>query len=67
MDLRGVDEVELVPHAGVELLFTPKEEVGLIGIIVRDEGPGSAVDQVRRLLRHERTLAGVDLAGDEAG
>ena len=42
-------------------------EVGLIGIIVRDEGPDSAVDQVRRLLRHERTLAGVDLAGDEAG
>ena len=42
-------------------------EVGLIGIIVRDAGPDSAVDQVRRLLRHEHTLAGVDLAGDEAG
>jgi len=41
-------------------------EVGLIGIIVRDAGPDSAVDQVRRLLRHERALAGVDLAGDEA-
>ena len=42
-------------------------EVGLIGIIVRDEGPDSAVDQARRLLRHQRKLAGVDLAGDEAG
>jgi adenosine deaminase len=41
--------------------------VGLIGIIVRDEGPDSAVDQARRLLRHKGTLAGVDLAGDEAG
>ena len=28
-------------------------EVGLIGIVVRDEGPDSAVDQVRRLLRHQ--------------
>jgi adenosine deaminase len=42
-------------------------EVGLIGIIVRDEGPDSAVGQARRLLRHQRKLAGVDLAGDEAG
>jgi adenosine deaminase len=42
-------------------------EVGLIGIIVRDEGPDSAVDQARRLLRHESALDGVDLAGDEAG
>jgi adenosine deaminase len=42
-------------------------EVGLIGIIVRDEGPDSAVDQARLLLRHKGALAGVDLAGDEAG
>ena len=42
-------------------------EVGLIGIIVRDEGPDSAVAQVRRLLRHKSALVGVDLAGDEAG
>jgi adenosine deaminase len=42
-------------------------EVALIGIIVRDEGPDSAVDQARRLLRHKGALAGVDLAGDEAG
>jgi adenosine deaminase len=42
-------------------------EVGLIGIIVRDEGPDSAVEEVRRLLRHKGALAGVDLAGDEAG
>src|ERR1700742_4069029 len=28
-------------------------EVGLIGIIVRDEGPDSAAAQVRRLLRHQ--------------
>lgn len=42
-------------------------EVGLIGIIVRDEGPDSAVVQMRRLLRHKSALAGVDLAGDEAG
>ena len=42
-------------------------EVGLIGIIVRDEGPGSAMAQARRLVRHKGTLAGVDIAGDEAG
>jgi len=42
-------------------------EVGLIGIVVRDEGPDSAVAQVRRLLRHKGALAGVDLAGNEAG
>ena len=42
-------------------------EVGLIGIVVRDEGPDSAVAQVRRLLRHQDALVGVDLAGDEAG
>jgi adenosine deaminase len=42
-------------------------EVGLIGIIVRDEGPDSAAAQVRRLLRHKSALVGVDLAGDEAG
>ena len=42
-------------------------EVGLIGIVVRDDGPDSAVAQVRRLLRHRSALVGVDLAGDEAG
>jgi adenosine deaminase len=42
-------------------------EVGLIGIIVRDEGPDSALVQVRRLLRHMDALAAVDLAGNEAG
>src|SRR5580700_2824105 len=42
-------------------------EVGLIGIVVRDEGPDSAVTQVRRLLRHQSELVGADLAGDEAG
>ena len=42
-------------------------EAGLIGIIVRDEGPESAAAQVRRLLRHKSALVGVDLAGDEAG
>jgi adenosine deaminase len=42
-------------------------EVGLIGIIVRDEGPDSALVQVRRLLRHRDALVGVDLAGNEAG
>jgi adenosine deaminase len=42
-------------------------EAGLIGIILRDEGPDSAMTQMRRLLRHRGALAGVDLAGDEAG
>jgi adenosine deaminase len=42
-------------------------EVGLIGIVVRDEGPDSALSQVRRMLRHTGALVGVDLAGDEAG
>jgi adenosine deaminase len=42
-------------------------EVSLIGIVVRDEGPHSAVAQVRRLLRHRSALVGADLAGDEAG
>ena len=34
---------------------------------MRDEGPDSAVDQARRLLRHQRALVGIDLAGNEAG
>jgi adenosine deaminase len=42
-------------------------EVGLIGIVVRDEGADSAVAQVSRLLRHQNALVGADLAGDEAG
>jgi len=42
-------------------------EVGLIGIVVRDEGPDSAVAQIGRLLRHQGALVGADLAGDEAG
>jgi adenosine deaminase len=42
-------------------------EVGLIGIVIRDEGPDSALSQVRRMLRHKDALVGVDLAGDEAG
>ncbi|MBB3666093.1 MULTISPECIES: adenosine deaminase [Prauserella salsuginis group] len=42
-------------------------DVGLIGIVVRDEGPDSAGRQMRRLLRHADRLVGVDLAGDEAG
>jgi len=42
-------------------------EVGLIGIVVRDEGPDSAMAQIRRLLRHRNALVGADLAGDEAG
>ncbi|MCL2582586.1 MAG: adenosine deaminase family protein [Streptosporangiales bacterium] len=42
-------------------------DVDLIGIIVRDQGPDSALVQARRLLRHADVLAGADLAGDEAG
>jgi adenosine deaminase len=42
-------------------------EVGLIGIVVRDEGPDSAMTQIRRLVRHQSALVGADLAGDEAG
>ncbi|GAA1192896.1 adenosine deaminase [Prauserella alba] len=42
-------------------------DVGLIGIVVRDEGPRSGERQLRRLLRHADRLVGVDLAGDEAG
>jgi adenosine deaminase len=42
-------------------------EVGLIGIVVRDEGPDSAMTQIRRLVRHQSALIGADLAGDEAG
>ena len=42
-------------------------EVGLIGIVVRDKGPDSAVTQIQRLLRHKSAVVGVDLAGDEAG
>ena len=63
--LDGDDVIEAVSDAafGTGLPI----EVGLIGIVVRDAGPDSAVDQVRRLLRHQSTLAGVDLAGDEAG
>jgi adenosine deaminase len=42
-------------------------EVGLIGIILRDEGPDSAVTQMDLLVRHAASLVGVDLAGNEAG
>ncbi|MBB3050960.1 adenosine deaminase [Prauserella isguenensis] len=42
-------------------------DVGLIGIVVRDEGPESAERQMRRILRRADRLVGVDLAGDEAG
>ena len=63
--LAASDVIEAVSDA-VSSAAAPTE-VGLIGIIVRDEGPDSAVAQVRRLLRHKSALAGVDLAGDEAG
>ncbi|OLT46676.1 adenosine deaminase [Saccharomonospora sp. CUA-673] len=42
-------------------------DVGLIGIVVRDEGPDAADHQMAALLRHTDRLVGVDLAGDEAG
>ena len=64
----GLDADDVIEAVGDAAAGTGRPiEVGLIGIIVRDEGPDSAVDQARRLVRHERTLAGVDLAGDEAG
>jgi adenosine deaminase len=64
----GLDADDVIEAVGDAAAGTGRPiEVGLIGIIVRDEGPDSAVDQARRLLRHESTLAGVDLAGDEAG
>ena len=64
----GLDADDVIEAVGAAAAGTGRPiEVGLIGIIVRDEGPDSAVDQARRLVRHERTLAGVDLAGDEAG
>lgn len=59
------DVIEAVSDA-VSSAAVPTE-VGLIGIIVRDEEPDSAVTQVRRLLRHKSALVGVDIAGDEAG
>jgi adenosine deaminase len=64
-DLDADDVIEAVSDA-VSSAALPIE-VGLIGIIVRDEGPDSAALQVRRLLRHKSALVGVDLAGDEAG
>jgi adenosine deaminase len=42
-------------------------DVALIGIILRNEGPASAVGQMAQLTRHDDVLVGVDLAGDEAG
>ena len=42
-------------------------DVGLIGIVLRNEGPDSAVAQMAQLIRHEDALIAVDLAGDEAG
>jgi adenosine deaminase len=59
------DVIEAVSDAAFSAALPA--EVGLIGIIVRDEGPDSAAAQVRRLLRHKSALVGVDLAGDEAG
>src|SRR6185437_5337117 len=45
------DVIEAVSHAGSGAGLP--SEVGLIGSIVRDEGPDAAAAQVRRLLRHE--------------
>ena len=66
--MTGLDADEVIDAvAGAASGTGLPAEVGLIGIVVRDEGPDSAVSQVRRLLRHKSTLAGIDLAGDEAG
>lgn len=64
----GVDADDVIDAIGDAAASTGLPvEVGLIGIIVRDEGPDSALVQARRLLRHQDVLAGADLAGDEAG
>lgn len=67
-NMAGVDADEVIDAVGDAVAkATPPVEVGLIGIILRDEGPDAALHQARRLLRHADVLAGVDLAGDEAG
>lgn len=67
------DVTDLDPDAVIETVAgaatsnTLPIEVGLIGIVVRDQGPESAVAQMDRLIRHASRFVGVDLAGDEAG
>jgi adenosine deaminase len=41
--------------------------VGLIGILLRDLGPDSALPHLESILRHSTAFRGVDLAGNEAG
>lgn len=66
--MAGVDADDVIDAVGDAVAkASPPVEVGLIGIIVRDEGPDAALAQARRLLRHADALSGVDLAGDEAG
>lgn len=67
-NMAGVDADEVIDAVGDAVAKAgPPVEVGLIGIILRDEGPDAALEQARRLLRHAGVLAGADLAGDEAG
>jgi adenosine deaminase len=65
--MTGLDADDVIDAVSDAASSAGPIEVGLIGIIVRDEGPDSAVAQIRRLLRHKSALVGVDLAGDEAG
>ena len=41
--------------------------VGLIGILLRDLGPDSALPQLSSVLRHAGHFRGIDIAGNEAG
>ena len=59
--------LEAIAQSAAETSRDLPIEVGLIGIVLRDEGPDSAVSQMTQLVRNADALIGVDLAGDEAG
>jgi adenosine deaminase len=66
--MTGLDPDEVIEAVGDAVAANELPiDVGLIGIILRDQGPAAALSQMARLLRHADRLVGVDLAGNEAG
>ncbi|MEU5973803.1 adenosine deaminase [Streptomyces sp. NPDC047315] len=65
--LDPVDVIDVVSEAIGRASADFGLPVGLIGILVRDLGPGSAGRQMDSILSRAHHFCGVDLAGDEAG
>ena len=45
------------PHAGIELLFTPKEEVGLVGAYAFDHTPPASASSATSTTRRRRSAS----------